>query len=138
MYFRLDLENPVQDRRGDNVPRCTVGDDAAIAQRNDAIGIARRQIEIVQHHDDGAAMRAVEFAQQFENVELMRDVEIGRRLVEKHDVRRCATVMAIQTRCRCPPESASTGVSRHGATPVIAMACSTAARSSSVVRPKSP
>ena len=57
-----------------------------VAHRDELVGVARGEVEVVQHHDDRGAALAVEVGEQVEHLDLVGDVEEGRRLVEQQDV----------------------------------------------------
>ena len=50
------------------------------------VGVARREVEVVQHHHDRGAAAGVELGEQVEHLDLVGDVEVGRRLVEQQQV----------------------------------------------------
>jgi hypothetical protein len=60
---------------------------AAGCQRDEMVGIAGGEIEIVQDHDHGRAARVVQIGQKIEHLDLVVDVEKSRRLVEQQDIR---------------------------------------------------
>ena len=62
------------------------GDDRAVLHHDDQVAVAGRQVEVVQHHHDGAAALAVEPGDQVEHLDLVGEVEEGRRLVEQQQV----------------------------------------------------
>ena len=61
-------------------------DEATAAQREHVVGVAGRQVHVVQHHDDRRAAVSIEVGQQIEHLDLVGDVEERRRLVEQQDV----------------------------------------------------
>jgi hypothetical protein len=60
--------------------------DAACPHRDEPPGVARGEVEVVQHHHDGATPLAVQALDQVEHVDLVREVEVGRRLVEQEQI----------------------------------------------------
>ena len=60
---------------------------AAIAERDRVIGEARREMQIVEHHDDRLAALARERRHDVERRDLLAEVEVRRGLVEKEDLR---------------------------------------------------
>ena len=66
------------------VPSATT---AAVAKGDEVVGVARREVQVVQHHHDRGAATGVEVGQQVEHLDLVGDVEVRRRLVEQQQVR---------------------------------------------------
>ena len=58
----------------------------ALAHGDEVVGVARRQVEVVQHHHDRGAAHLVELGEQVEHLDLVGDVEVRRRLVEQQQV----------------------------------------------------
>ena len=58
----------------------------ALGHVDQVVGVARGEVQVVQHHHDRGAAGAVEVGQQVEHLDLVGDVEEGRRLVEQQDV----------------------------------------------------
>ena len=76
---------------GAAVPSATM---RAVLHGDEVVGVAGGEVEVVQHHHDGAAALAVEVGEQVEHLDLVGEVEEGRRLVE-------------QQRGRCPGRAPS-------------------------------
>ena len=57
-----------------------------VVERDEVVGVARGEVEVVQHHDDRGAATGVEVGEQVEHLDLVGDVEVGRRLVEQQQV----------------------------------------------------
>ena len=71
---------------GDHVGGCTRRRDLAVAHRDEVVGIARREVELVQDHHDRGAVGGVELTEQVEHLDLVGDVEVGRGFVEQQQV----------------------------------------------------
>ena len=72
--------------RVDDVDRRALRDDRALLHRDDVVGVAAGQVEVVQHDDDRLARLPVEVGQQVEQLDLVVDVEERRRLVQQQQV----------------------------------------------------
>ena len=59
---------------------------APVVQRDQVVGVARGEVEVVQHHHDRGAAACVELGEQVEHLDLVGDVEVRRRLVEQQQV----------------------------------------------------
>ena len=59
---------------------------AAAAERDRVVGVAQREMEVVQHHDDGLAVVMRKARDHVERGDLMDEVEMRRRLVEQDEV----------------------------------------------------
>jgi hypothetical protein len=79
-------EDVLDDRLGEDLGRCAGGDDPSSLERDEVVGVAGRQVEVVQDGDDGRAAGAVEVDEQVEHLDLVGDVEVGGRLVEQEHV----------------------------------------------------
>ena len=60
--------------------------DPPLAHGDQVVGVAGREVEVVQHHHDGGAAGLVEVGEQVEHLDLVGDVEVRRRLVEQQQV----------------------------------------------------
>ena len=79
-------EDLLDQRRGDHLDRRTLRDDVPVGHRHDVVGVPAGQVEVVQHHDDGASGTPVQVAQQAQQLDLVVDVEERRGLVEQQQV----------------------------------------------------
>lgn len=79
-------ENPVDQSACDDFRRCAFGCQPALVHREDIIGVPRRQVDVVEHHNDRFPELAVEVCEQIENFDLVSDVEESCRLVEKENI----------------------------------------------------
>ena len=84
LHLGLDAEHRPQAGAGKHVGRRAVGDQAAVGEREDAVGKAGRQLEVVDggDHRPPVVRQAAHAAEQ---VELVADVEVGRGLVEEQE-----------------------------------------------------
>ena len=71
---------------GHHLARRALGDDPPGVQRDEVVGVAGGQVEVVQHHHDGGAAALVEVGEEVEHLDLVGDVEVRRRLVEQQQV----------------------------------------------------
>ncbi|CAH0141384.1 hypothetical protein SRABI02_00536 [Plantibacter cousiniae] len=71
---------------GDDLLRIALGDDRAVAHRDEMRRIAGGVVEVVEDRDEGGAT-AVQIREQLHQLDLVRDVEEGRRLVEQQVLR---------------------------------------------------
>ncbi len=78
----------------------------AVGERDEVVGVAGGEVEVVQHHHDGRAAGAVEVGEQIEHVDLVAHVEEGRRFVEQQQRRSAA---------RAPWRSTRAGAARRRA-----------------------
>ena len=81
-----EAEDPAHEVLRHELGRRPGRDEPAVAQGHDVVGVARREVEVVQHHDDRRAMPSAQVTQQVEHVDLVGDVEEGGRLVEQDDI----------------------------------------------------
>ena len=63
-----------------------LGDDPPVAHRDQVVGVAGGQVEVVQHHHDRGAAASLRSREQVEHLDLVGDVEVRRRLVEQQQV----------------------------------------------------
>src|SRR5687768_8451817 len=64
----------------------TLGHDRAVLHRDDVVGVAAGQVEVVHDDDDRGATAQVQVGQQVEQLDLVVDIEVGRGLVEQQQV----------------------------------------------------
>ena len=62
------------------------GGDAPVLHGDHVVGVAGRQVDVVEHHDDRRAPAPVEVGEQVEDLHLVGQIEEGRRLVQQEDV----------------------------------------------------
>lgn len=72
--------------RVDDLARGTLHVDRAVLHRDQLVGVAAGEVEVVQHDHDRRTPLAVEVREQVEQLDLVVDVQEGRRLVEEEQV----------------------------------------------------
>src|SRR5690606_29619415 len=70
-----DAEEPGEQLRRQDLRRGAIADDAAVTHGDDPVADARGLVDVVQHHDDGAAFLAIQAIDQLHYLELVGDVE---------------------------------------------------------------
>ena len=73
-----------------------IGGNTAIVQDDDAVGMLRGQVEVMQNRADRAAFLANEVACSRQRRLLMTEVEAGRGLVQQQGGRLCLTAVALE------------------------------------------
>src|SRR5699024_6595846 len=68
---------------GDHGGRGALGVDLAVADRDQVIGVAGGEVQVVQDDADGGAAVTVQVADHVEDLELVGDVEVGGGLVQQ-------------------------------------------------------
>src|SRR6185369_12873010 len=83
----LDAERGAKGIRGEHLRGRTVPENASSRQEDDAVGVARSEIEIVRDEDDGGAALLVEPGEQPVDLDLVAEIQERGRLVEEDGVR---------------------------------------------------
>ena len=90
MICAFDAEDFAQRRGRDDCLGRAIAVNRPVLEHDDAAGVARSLVEVVQHHDDGQPMLSVQVAHEVEHLELVVEVEEGCRLVQEEHLRASA------------------------------------------------
>ena len=83
-YPAVQVEHLAQRRLGHHLIGRALGRDAAVAHHDDAAGVAERQVQVVQHDDQGPAGR-VQAGAEVQQVQLVADVQESGGFVQQQD-----------------------------------------------------
>ena len=111
---RRDPEDGLDDVRGDDLGGRPLGDDLAVAHRDEVVGVAGGHREVVQHHDDGRALVVALRSRTRSSTSIwwaMSRNDVGSSSSSTGVA--WARTIASHTRCRWPPERLSTGTPRE-------------------------
>ena len=123
---RVEVEDLADELARDDLVRRAARDEPAAAQREQVVGVAGGEVQVVQHHDDRGAALAVEVGEQVEHLDL-----VARRR-GRSSARRAA---GCRSPGRAPSRSRPAGAGRRtarrparsarSAMPVASSACAT-------------
>lgn len=71
----------------DDVEWCPVGDDPAVSQSQQPVGVLASLVEVVQNHHDGQLARPLQVREQFHQFRLVSHVQVGGGFVQQDDAR---------------------------------------------------